>query len=122
MPIYQSSGKIPHKRRTIFKSGEGKYYYEELFGTEGFHGMSSLLYHIHRPTQVKAIGNVKDITPRIAVEKNIRAMLLKGFEVSPEDDFLESRRVILTNNDVHIGLAAPRKSMTDYFYKNADAD
>jgi homogentisate 1,2-dioxygenase len=122
MPIYHSLGKIPHKRHTIFKKANGKYYYEELFGTEGFHGMSSLLYHANRPTQVKAIGKAIDVAPKIAVENNIRAMLLKGFEVPPTDDFLKSRKILLANSDVHLGLAAPRTSMKDYFYKNADAD
>ena len=28
----------------------------------------------------------------------------------------------MVNNDCQISLAAPRKSMGDYFYKNADAD
>ena len=28
----------------------------------------------------------------------------------------------MMNNDVHIGLASPRHSVTEYFYKNADAD
>jgi len=28
----------------------------------------------------------------------------------------------LVNSDLHISLAAPRKSMTDYFYKNSQAD
>ena len=122
MPIYHQLGKIPHKRHTVFKKPNGKYYYEELFGTEGFHGMSSLLYHANRPTQVKSIGKAIDVAPKIAVEKNIRAMLLKGFDVPPADDFLKSRVVLLANSDVHLGLAAPRTSMKDYFYKNADAD
>ncbi|MGP8216585.1 MAG: homogentisate 1,2-dioxygenase [Bacteroidia bacterium] len=122
MPIYHQLGKIPHKRHTVFKKANGKHYYEELFGTEGFHGMSSLLYHINRPTQVKSIGKSIDVAPKIAVENNIRAMLLKGFEVPPTNDFLESRTILLTNSDVHIGLAAPRNSTKDYFYKNADAD
>ncbi len=122
MPIYHQLGKIPHKRHTIFRKGKDGYHYEELFGTEGFHGMSSLLYHLHRPTQVKAIKKSQDISPKIAVEHNIRAMLLKGFDVAPADDFLHSRKVLLANNDVHVGLAAPRNSMKDYFYKNADAD
>jgi homogentisate 1,2-dioxygenase len=29
---------------------------------------------------------------------------------------------VLFNSDVHVSLAAPRKSLRDYFYKNADAD
>jgi len=49
-------------------------------------------------------------------------MLLKGFEIKPEDDFLDSRKVLLFNSDVWFGLAAPKKSLRNYFYKNADAD
>jgi len=122
MPIYHKLGKFPQKRHTQFKSPEGKFYYEQLFGTEGFHGFSSLLYHTHRPTQVKEILRSYDATPKVAVDKNIKAMLLKGFEVKPEDDFLDSRKVLLFNNDVWFGLAAPKKSLRTYFYKNADAD
>ncbi|MFI5150386.1 MAG: homogentisate 1,2-dioxygenase [Bacteroidia bacterium] len=122
MPIYHKLGHVPDKRHTIFKSPAGKFYYEQLFGTEGFSGMSSLTYHVHRPTQVKEILNSTDVTPKIAVTKNIKALLLKGFQVKPADDFLDSRKAMLVNGDVHLGLAAPRKSMKDYFYKNADAD
>jgi homogentisate 1,2-dioxygenase len=48
--------------------------------------------------------------------------MLKGFHVAPSNDFLESRSVVMFNNDLHIAVAAPRKSLTEYFYKNADAD
>lgn len=122
MPIYHQLGKIPQKRHTVFKSDSGKYYYEQLFGTEGFHGHSSLLYHVHRPTQVKEILSSKDVTPKIAIDKNIKALLLQGFQIKAEDDFLESRKDLLVNSDCVIGLAAPRKSMNSYFYKNADSD
>ncbi len=122
MPIYHQLGKIPHKRHTVFPRGKTGFHYEELFGTEGFSGMSSLLYHLHRPTQVKAIRKSTDINPEIAVKHNIRSMLLSGFDVPPATDFLQSRKVILLNSDLWIGLAAPQKSMKDYFYKNADAD
>lgn len=122
MPIYHKLGQIPQKRHTVFEKPGGGLYYEQLFGTIGFDGMSSLLYHIHRPTMVKEIRSAKDVRPKIAVEKNMTARLLQGFQVKPEDDFLESRKMLLVNNDIEIGLAAPRKSMTEYFYKNADAD
>ena len=122
MPIYHKLGKIPQKRHTVFKSNVGNFYYEQLFGTEGFNNHSSLLYHTHRPTQVKEILSSKDVTPKIAVEKNIKSLLLKGFNILPEDDFLDSRKTLFVNNDCTIGLAAPRKSLTTYFYKNADAD
>ncbi|WP_300673979.1 homogentisate 1,2-dioxygenase [Soonwooa sp.] len=118
---YHSSGSIPQKRHTIFKSPEDKFYYEQLFGTEGFHGISSLLYHIHRPTQIKEVKLYKDATPKIAVPKNIQPRMFKGKDVTPEDDFLESRKILMLNNDLKMGLAKPRKS-TDYFYKNAHMD
>ncbi|MFN6260994.1 MAG: homogentisate 1,2-dioxygenase, partial [Bacteroidota bacterium] len=34
----------------------------------------------------------------------------------------KSRVPVLVNNDCHIVLASPQQSMTDYFYKNTDAD
>lgn len=122
MPIYHKLGNFPQKRHTTFTKPNGNYYYEQLFGTEGFHGMSSLLYHTHRPTQVKEIRKPIDVRPKIAVDNNIKAMMLKGFKVKPVADFLESRKTLLVNSDVHLGLAAPQQSMADYFYKNSDAD
>ena len=122
MPLYHKLGKIPNKRHTIFEKPNGGLHYEQLFGTVGFDGMSSLLYHIHRPTMVKAIENAKDVTPKVAVTKNMTARKLIGFDVTPEADFLDARKALMVNNDVHIGVAAPQKSMTTYFYKNADAD
>lgn len=122
MPIYHKLGKVPSKRHVVFEKPDGGLYYEQLFGTVGFDGMSSLLYQIHRPTMVKSIGEVLDVRPKIAVQHNMKAMLLKGFQIAPKDDFLESREPLLVNSDIYVGLAAPRKSLRDYFYKNADAD
>lgn len=122
MPFYHHLGKMPHKRHTTFKKPDGGYYYEQLFGTIGFDGMSSLLYHVHRPTQVKEVIKSYDVSPKIAVDKNMLSLGLKGFAVEPKADFLESRTPVLVNNDCHIVLAAPQKSLRDYFYKNADCD
>ena len=122
MPVYHRMGKIPPKRHTIFRKPDGGLHYEQLFGTIGFDGMSSLLYHTNRPTMVREIGESIDVTPKIAVQKNIHARKLLGYDVAPKDDFLESRVPLLVNGDINIGVAAPRKSLTAYFYKNADAD
>ena len=122
MPIYHRLGQLPPKRHTIFEKPGGGLYYEQLFGTIGFDGMSSLLYHHHRPTMVESVGESIDVSPKLAVAKNMKSRKLIGFDVPPQDDFLDSRVTLLLNSDIHIGLAAPRKSMKDYFYKNADAD
>jgi homogentisate 1,2-dioxygenase len=122
MPIYHKLGNIPPKRHTQFENPNGGLYYEQLFGTEGFNGHSSLSYHIHRPTQIKEILKSYSVEPKIAIGKNIKSLLLKGFDLKTQDDFLDSRKDLLINKDCVIGLAAPRKSLTSYFYKNADAD
>lgn len=122
MPFYHRLGKFPHKRHTTFRKEDGGLYYEQLFGTEGFSGMSSLLYHVHRPTMVRSVSEPEDLTPKAAVGKNIMSYMLNGWNAPAEDDFLDSRKVVMFNNDLNITLSAPRQSMTDYFYKNADAD
>lgn len=122
MPFYHKLGRIPHKRHTVFEKEDGSIHHEQLFGTIGFDGMSSLLYHLHPPTQVKEVLETLDLSPEIAVEKNMKSRNLKGFDVPPKEDYLESRVPVLVNNDCHIVLAAPQKSSTGYFYKNADAD
>ncbi len=122
MPIYHKLGKIPHKRHITFEKPGGGYYYEQLFGTEGFVGMSALMYHIYRPTMVKEIVNSYSVAPKIVIEHNIMARKLRGFQAPAADDYLQSRIPLFVNNDCTIGVAAPRKSVTDYFYKNGDHD
>jgi homogentisate 1,2-dioxygenase len=134
MPFYHTLGQIPPKRHTQFAkpagsgtsaSGQPGLYYEQLFGTVGFDGMSSLLYHVHRPTMVRAVLDSVEMTPKPAVEKNMLARKLIGFNVAPANDFLDSRTPLLVNNDLIFGLAAPGMTSpgsASYFYKNADSD
>jgi len=123
MPVYHKLGKIPAKHHTQFEKPDGAgLYYEQLFGTIGFDGMSSLMYHIHRPTQVMQILESKDVSPRLAQTHQLMMRKLIGFHVQPQDDYLNSRVPLLVNKDCIIGLAAPQKSLRNYFYKNADAD
>merc|ERR1711974_75681 len=63
-----------------------------------------------------------DVTPKVATKNNMHSLRLKGFQVIPEPDYLESRKVVLTNSDVDITLASPQNLTQDYFYKNADSD
>lgn len=122
MPIYHKQGQIPHKRHTTFRKPDGSLYAEELFSTEGFSNIYSLIYHCHPPTMVKHLGEPYSVEPKIAREKHLKHTSLKGFKIKAEDDYLKSRKPVLVNSDLHISLAAPKKSMTDYFYKNSQAD
>jgi homogentisate 1,2-dioxygenase len=122
MPLYRQVGKIPHKRHTVFRQPNGNLYHEELFGTEGFAGVSSLVYHLYPPTIVKSMGEPYSVRPEIATEDNLQNRSYLGFDIAPEADYIQSRKVLFANNDLHIGMAAPSKSVNDYFFKNADAD
>jgi homogentisate 1,2-dioxygenase len=122
MPVYHRLGKVPSKRHVVFRKADGSLYHEELFGTEGFSGVSSLVYHLNPPTFVKEAGKPYSVRPEIAVEDNMTAMSFQGFELTPEHDYLESRKTLFVNDDMHIGLAAPMLGNKDYFFKNADAD
>lgn len=122
MPVYHRLGQIPPKRHTQFRKPNGELYYEQLFGTVGFDGMSSLMYHLHRPTIIRSMGETLDLRPQIAVQHNITPRRYQGFQVQPVSDYLNSRVPLFVNNEITMGLAAPSGSSQDYFYKNADAD
>lgn len=122
MPFYHKLGKIPPKRHTQFRKPDGTLYSEQLFGTIGFDGMSTNSYHVHRPTMVKEIRNQYSVKPEIALKNHIKSYRLRGFQIAPEKDYLQSRKTVLINSDCAIILAAPQESTKDYFYKNSDAD
>lgn len=121
MPFYHSLGFVPVKRHIVSRKPDGGLYQEELVGTQGFGGLSSLVYHLYPPTRVKQKGKPYSVKPKIAIENGLNAMSFSGFDVPSADDYLESRKTLFVNSNLHIGLAAPRTS-TEYFYKNADAD
>ena len=122
MPFYQKRGNIPNKRHTIFRKENGELHHEQLFGTVGFDGMSSLLYHLQPPTIVKDFIDAKDIRPKIASEHQLQMKSFEVYKIKQKDDFLESRIPILVNSDCEIILSRPKKSLKNYFYKNADCD
>lgn len=122
MPYYHRLGKIPHKRHTQFRKEDGSLYAEQLFSTEGFSNDYSLLYHAFAPTDIISTDELYSVQPQVAEEKMLKHRSFEGFNITPEKDYLSSRKAILINNDCHIVLAAPQASMADYFYKNADAD
>ena len=119
---YHTLGSIPPKRHIQFRKPDGGLYAEELVSTEGFSNNYSNVYHVYPPTLVDKIDKPYSVAPEIADDKNMQNRAYEGFDIKPADDYLESRVPVLVNNDCYISLAAPRKSMTDYFFKNSSAD
>jgi homogentisate 1,2-dioxygenase len=121
MPIYHQLGTIPNKRHVVSRQTNGNLYQEELVGTQGFAGMSTLVYHLYPPTRVKQKDKAYSVEPKVAMSHSLDAMSFQGFQIQPEQDFIKSRKTLFVNASMQIGLAAPQHS-TSYFYKNADAD
>jgi homogentisate 1,2-dioxygenase len=122
MPFYHRAGNIPPKRHTQFRKADGTLYAEELISTEGFSSLYSLVYHCHPPTLVKEIGVPYPVAPEAALDHNLQNRSFLTFNTASHDEYIKSRTYLLFNKDLYIASAAPRRSMTDHYFKNADAD
>ena len=119
MPFYNSTGKIPKKRHTVFKNPKGGIYYEELVSREGFSYMYSNLYHLNMPTQVLKTGDFKK---------------QDKFTYNKEDHkpihFISSNQseLLLYNKDVAIStfhsdnICTKQDSNKNIFYRQGDYD
>lgn len=121
MPYYTKLGLLPQKRHVQFRRPDGALYSEELFGTEGFTGPSSTMYHIHPPTQVYGW------TPRYStkveyVERDIMRMRhVKSAPIPPRGDWVTGRTVLFGNEDCEMAVGNPAEQMS-YHFKNGQGD
>ena len=92
-PIYHSlgSGIHPRKRHIVFRQPDGALYTEELMGNMGFTGPSSLVYHVHQPTQVKDVSLVKALAWEADPEPTFRNRHFRTRR--PARDAAASRRI-----------------------------
>ena len=122
MPFYHRMGDIPQKRHVQFRKPNGELYAEELISTEGFSNILSLIYHCHPPTLVKDIEESYDISPEYVVDNNLKHRSFLTFNTPPSADYIKSRVPLMGNQELIVGSAALSASMSDYYFKNADAD
>lgn len=121
MPRYVQLGQIPPKRHTQFRQPDGSLYAEQVFGTKGFVGIASILYHIHAPTQVASFEPLHDLRPERLPEEPLRHHHLKTQAATPAGDPISGRTTLMFNDDVALGICFPAEPM-NYYYKNADGD
>ena len=120
MPFYQSKGKIPSKRHTIFKNNKKGIYYEELISREGFSNLYSNVYHIHMPTRLKKIGALNPFTNSHS-QRNHKHRHIETGKFKINTNILESRMKLFYNDDISISTASASKE-SDWFFKNAHYD
>jgi homogentisate 1,2-dioxygenase len=123
MAFYYKLGDIPHKRHTQFRQPDGSLYSEQLVGTLGFSGVSSLLYHINPPTKISRIEEPVPFAPKVAEGVKLAPHHLRTLDVrTTGTDYLAARKTVMLNNDVDISICNPSEPEMDYYYKNAQSD
>lgn len=121
MPYYTKLGLLPQKRHVQFRRPDGALYSEELFGTEGFSGPTSTMYHIHPPTQV--YGWKKEYSTDVTyVETDVMRMRhVKTAPLPPKGDSVTGRVVMFGNTDCEMAVCNPSEQMP-YHFKNGQGD
>jgi homogentisate 1,2-dioxygenase len=127
MPFYRSVGSVPPKRHTQHRDPEGRLYYEELMGEEGFSSDSSLLYHRGVPSGI-VDSQVWELPDQSRTPNHpLKPRHLKLHGLFPEPGVgegacpVEGRRLVLGNNDVRIAYVVTGTTASPY-YRNAIGD
>ncbi len=121
MPYYTKLGELPKSRHTQFRRPDGTLYSEELFGTEGFSGPSSTMYHIHPPTQVSGWKTLYSTKAEYVEVDTMRMRHLKTMPMKSHGDPITGRIVLFGNEDCEMSICVPRDAMK-YHYKNGQGD
>ncbi|MDX1611565.1 MAG: homogentisate 1,2-dioxygenase [Candidatus Thermoplasmatota archaeon] len=121
MPPYMQIGQVPPKRHTQFRKEDGSLYREEVFGTEGFEGVESILYHEHEPTKVSKLKGSREMGTKAWRPKQHRHHHLRLGKVDAGGDFVEARRPVATSEECTLSVIKPTEGMTGFF-RNATAD
>ncbi|CAI9399805.1 homogentisate 1,2-dioxygenase [Nocardioides sp. T2.26MG-1] len=132
MAHYRRLGEVPPKRHTQHRDPEGRLYYEELMGEEGFSSDSSLLYHRGVPSAIVAseVWELPDQTrtpnhPLKPRHLKLHSLFPPGEEgeqrLSRNQDAVTDRRLVLGNSDVRISYVVAGADPSPY-YRNAIGD
>ncbi|NJN62365.1 MAG: hypothetical protein HC795_13290 [Coleofasciculaceae cyanobacterium RL_1_1] len=121
MPYYTKLGQLPPKRHIQFRRPDGGLYAEEVFGTEGFVGPTSTLYHIHPPTQVTGWEPIYSAKPEYVETEIMRMRHLKTAPMKPKGDPITGRVILFGNADCEMAVCCPAEPM-NYYYKNGQGD
>jgi homogentisate 1,2-dioxygenase len=124
---YRRIGEVPPKRHTQLRDADGKLYFEELMGEEGFSSDSSLLYHRGVPSAIVAseIWEPPDQTrtPNHPLKPRHLKLhdLVSTSSTGEAGDAVNDRRLVLGNNDVRIAYVVTGTEPSPY-YRNAIGD
>jgi homogentisate 1,2-dioxygenase len=125
MAYYRQVGAVPPKRHTQHRDDEGRLYYEELMGEEGFSSDSSLLYHRNIPSVIvdSRPWQLPDqtTTPNHPLKpRHLRLPELFPKSAWAQTDVVTGRRLVLGNGDVRLSYVVSTQDSP--LYRNAVGD
>src|SRR6187397_1580104 len=121
MAYYRQLGDVPPKRHTQHRDPDGRLYFEELMGEEGFSSDSSLLYHRGVPSAIVA-SDVWELPDQGRTPNHpLKPRHLKLHDLVTEPDAVTGRRLVLGNNDVRISYVVTGTDASP-LYRNAIGD
>jgi homogentisate 1,2-dioxygenase len=121
MPNYHTLGRVPRKRHVVFRQPNGALYTEELMGNKGFVGPSSLVYHVHQPTQVLDVSLVAELAWIADPDPTFRNRHFRTGRLPASRSVIADRIPLLFNADVALSFVQPDED-DESFYRNAQGD
>ena len=121
MPFYRCVGDVPRKRHTIHHV-DGAMAFEELMGTDGFSGASSLLYHRHSPSAIIGIAPLRCAPPTFEANMPLRPHHLRTGQLGngASAETVLGRQALLGNEEVSMSFVSASSSSP--LYRNAIGD
>ena len=123
MIYYMKQGKVPDQPHTAFYE-DGKLLMEQCHTREGFDGAFSILYFRTPPTDENAVERlaIDGFCPFEPLDDQpLYRRHIRTGELKTSGDFLDARRVLLFNSDVHMSMCKPTKTSRRFFL-NGDGD
>ncbi len=120
---YHRLGKIPPKPHVTFYE-DGKLLMEQCFTRQGFEGPFSILYFRNPPTDENAVEKlaIPGFCPfEPLAEQPLYRRHLRTPELKLSGDFLDARRVLLFNSDIHMSMVKPTLTSSRFFV-NGDGE
>jgi len=116
-------GDVPAKPHTTFYK-DGKLLMEQCVTRQGFEGPFSILYFHTPPTDEQTVEStsVDGFCPFKLVDRQpLHRRHIRTQDIKSGGDFLTSRKTLLVNSDVQVGVCKPDKP-ANRFFSNADGD
>jgi homogentisate 1,2-dioxygenase len=118
---YTSYGEVPPKRHAITRHEDGRLLTEEVLGYEGFSGNESILYHLHSPCRLDAVGEFRPFVRREWTPDAHVHRLADANRIARGGDPVSGRRLLMWNGDIEAHVCKPTEAMAG-FYRNGEGD